>query len=197
MITNYDQFIEALRVRADKLGLTRETIDEVSGLQPGYSAKLLAPVPMKTLGKLSFGLMLQALGLAIVLVEDGDAMGRFAGQYSARKRVVRAPGTHEILSYRISRRKLKRMARLGGKKRAQILTPKQRSRSARKAAHALWRKRRRAARRKVARVRGTSPAVLPPSQEPRNRPPQSSGTGEPKGPSPRQSVARQVSGLAF
>ncbi len=146
-VTSYDELIAAFRARADELKVTRETLDAVTGLQAGYSGKLLAPVPMKSLGRVSLGPMLQAMGLAIVLVEDPEALRRFATQHAERKKVPHRAGTQDIITIQITRGKLKRMARLGGRARALNMTPKQRSKAARKAALALHRKRRRAARR--------------------------------------------------
>lgn len=147
VVTNYDDLIAALRARADELKVTREGLDAVTGLQNGYSAKLLAPVPIKSLGRVSLGPMLQAMGLAIVLVEDLEALARFSGQHSERLRPMPALGTHEIITIQKTRRKLRMMARLGGKKRAEKMTAKQRSKSARFAARVMWRKRRRQAKR--------------------------------------------------
>jgi len=60
----------ALRRRAEQLAVTREVLDEVSGLPSGYSAKLLSAVPSRALGATSLPLMLGALGVKLLLVED-------------------------------------------------------------------------------------------------------------------------------
>src|SRR5262245_31267559 len=60
----------ALRDRAEALGVTRETIDHVSGMASGYAGKLLAPVPTKALGATSLPLMLNVLGVKLLLIED-------------------------------------------------------------------------------------------------------------------------------
>ena len=190
--TSYDELIAALRARADELKVTREGLDAVSGLQAGYSAKLLAPVPMRSLGKVSLGPMLQALGLAVVLVEDPEAIRRFADQHAERQRPTPTVGTHEVITIQITRRKLKRMARRGGKKRAAAMTPKQRSRSARKAARALWRKRRAIRRTRKARVQGKAQATLPRVPEPSTVRPQSADTGARKGRALRPSLEPTV-----
>ena len=59
VVQSYDELIRALRKRADELKITRETIDAVTGLQGGYSAKLLASVPIRMLGRVSLGPILQ------------------------------------------------------------------------------------------------------------------------------------------
>jgi hypothetical protein len=61
-VRDYAQLHTALRLRADELKTTREAIDDLAGLQNGYAAKLLAPVPIKSLGRESLGPMLAVLG---------------------------------------------------------------------------------------------------------------------------------------
>lgn len=85
-IRNYDELNAALRKRADDLNVSRETIDAVSGLQSGYAAKLLAPVPIRTLSRMSLGAMLGALGLKLLVVEDLDTVRRIERRLVQRKR---------------------------------------------------------------------------------------------------------------
>jgi hypothetical protein len=40
-VTNYTQLLDAIRRRKDELNVSFEILDAVSGLQSGYSAKLL------------------------------------------------------------------------------------------------------------------------------------------------------------
>jgi hypothetical protein len=51
----------ALRQRAEQLDVSRATIDNVSGLVIGYSAKLLSEPPTRGLGPVSFGALTGAL----------------------------------------------------------------------------------------------------------------------------------------
>jgi len=155
VVSDYDGLIAAFRARADELKVTRETLDSVTGLQSGYAGKLLAPVPMKSLGRVSLGPMLQAMGLAIVLVEDPDALRRFAVQHAERKKVPRSVGTNEIITIKISRRRLRQLARKGGLKRASKMTARERHRSAKRAIKSRWRKLRKQ------QIRRTAPAVAP------------------------------------
>jgi hypothetical protein len=85
-VRSYDELHWILRARATELQITRETIDAVSGLQSGYSAKLLAPVPIKSLGKTSMGLMLQTLGVVLIAVEDQEALSRLRSRLVPRLR---------------------------------------------------------------------------------------------------------------
>jgi hypothetical protein len=58
-----------LRARAEELDISREALDIATGLQKGYCAKLLAPIPSKGLGYKSLGRVLGALGLCLVVCE--------------------------------------------------------------------------------------------------------------------------------
>jgi hypothetical protein len=50
-VRSWSDLHDALRRRAESLDVSRATLDEVSGLCGGYSAKLLAPVPIRRLGR--------------------------------------------------------------------------------------------------------------------------------------------------
>jgi hypothetical protein len=74
LVREYPELVEALRARAEELNVSRETIDSVSGLQSGYSAKLLSQV--KGVGRVSLGPLLGSLGLVIILAEDPAALAK-------------------------------------------------------------------------------------------------------------------------
>src|SRR5262249_53491548 len=77
VVRSYDELVEALRARAFELNATRDAIDEVAGLQRGYSAKVLAPGTPRCLGRQSMGPLLGALGVMLLVVEDEKAMERY------------------------------------------------------------------------------------------------------------------------
>jgi len=54
-VRDYAELHLALRARAEELALSRTTLDEIAGLTPGHSSKLLAPRPIKFLGRVSLG----------------------------------------------------------------------------------------------------------------------------------------------
>lgn len=76
IVRDYSELHAALRARAEQLNVSRETIDNVAGFQQGYASKLLAGKPITIIGKWSFGTILAALGVKLILVEDPDAMAR-------------------------------------------------------------------------------------------------------------------------
>jgi hypothetical protein len=77
--------VEACRARMRALDITHETLDGLAGIQPGYSAKLLGPRPHRKIGLLTFPLLLGALGLALVAVEDAEQMARIRSRLVPRK----------------------------------------------------------------------------------------------------------------
>jgi hypothetical protein len=148
-VTTYAGFIEALRARCDQLQISRSALDHVSGLQDGYSAKLLAmPQPqtsMRTLGKTSFDLLIPALGIKLALVEDEVVTSQLRSRLDVQNRdeaQVRSasikasknspPGLRSVFMHAI--------ARLGGHARARKLTAERRIAIARRAAKARWRR---------------------------------------------------------
>jgi len=50
-----------------ELGITHQTLDEVSRVASGHSSKLLADPPIRGIGPMSLGPILGALGLRMVL----------------------------------------------------------------------------------------------------------------------------------
>lgn len=132
VVADYGELIAALRARRDLLRLNHETIDAVSGLQAGYTSKLMADPPMKSLGLVSLGPMLGALGLRLLVVHDGKALKRVQNRLIPRKyRKVRAPAGMTLITADNAREMAKR--------RNEKLSPKRRSELARKAATMRWR----------------------------------------------------------
>lgn len=167
VVSDYDGLIAALKERAAELELTNQTLDEITGLHSGYVGKLFGPRQGRSLGGVSFGLMLQALGLAIVVVEDEKALATVSGRHDKRKRVapMHAAARTLIKIPVASTRQARRMAR----KRWANTTPKQRRAAGRKAAKSRWRmvrekrrEERRKARALMAVQSSSPPAVLPP-----------------------------------
>jgi len=115
LIRNYDDLQAAVRARSTELGMTRADLDARAGLADGHAGKLLGRRQVKRFGNITLGLVLGALGSALVLVEDNEA-------------TAAAP--------------INASARILAKRRAVTQTPDQRSAAARKAAAARWRKRR-------------------------------------------------------
>jgi hypothetical protein len=86
IVKEYDDLLDAARARKAQLGITFATLDDVSVVQPGYSAKLLGPVPTKNFGPMSFSAIMGALGVKLVMVEDPVALAQVRGRLVKRKR---------------------------------------------------------------------------------------------------------------
>lgn len=147
----YDGLIAAFRARIVELGTCINSVDDVAMLPDGYTAKLLSKVPMKTIGRVSLGPLLQALGLKFLVVEDlSPHMGKLEPRTSQRQRIDAAyQGAHRSKAglNRAKWRKLmitstsqvrSRIAKLGGLECAR----KRRKRSAHAAYMRRWRERR-------------------------------------------------------
>jgi hypothetical protein len=86
-VTDYAGLVGALRARCAELNLTFDVLDEIAGLADRYSSKLLTPAikPSRTLGKMSLGAVLGALGLKLIVVEDPVALAKVQNRYRPRK----------------------------------------------------------------------------------------------------------------
>lgn len=143
-VRSYDDLLAALRARADELGVTRMGLDDVTGLQNGYAAKLLAPVPIKSLGKFSMGPMLSAMGCMLILVEDQETLDRITKRVAKRViAVASADASIGMLPKRKRRRKGFRgadVSRMLNARRLLKLSPKRRKEIAKMAADTRWRR---------------------------------------------------------
>lgn len=137
----------AFRERADALGISREVLDDRSGLQSGYSAKILSSPPSKDMGNLSFWTLLGALGLAIVLVEDKQRNVRFMSTETRIKTHPAFPHWRNAKALGMMLEMAKKAGSAGGKARAAKCSQAHLSRIGRAGARARWRKARAADRR--------------------------------------------------
>jgi hypothetical protein len=140
-VLSYADLHGLLRGRAEELGLSRETLDEISGLQPGYSSKLLSARPIKKLGFASMPALLPALGVKLVLMVDEQQTAALqrritAGTAGTRRAAnVRVQAVHQIV---FTRRRLQKMGRKGGANSRAYMTPRQASELGKRAAYARW-----------------------------------------------------------
>lgn len=138
VIRDYDGLHALLRTRSGELGLTRERMDERVGLAAGYSSKLLGRKPKKRLGPLTFGPVLAAFGLALIVVADDEALALIEQRLRASDH---APD-NKPCRYDWRGKKGKGWARRMNGLRRLKLTAEQRSASASRAARARWQKQR-------------------------------------------------------
>jgi hypothetical protein len=84
-VSDYSSFLRAIRDRVAQLGITHETLDAVSGLQSGYSSKLLCDPPVRRMGPIVLFLVLQSLGLSMVLAPDPIGLRSLQSRLVRRK----------------------------------------------------------------------------------------------------------------
>ena len=142
-VESYDDLVHALRARVDQLGISQETLAALARLQ-GYSSDVLGLKPqgnMRSLGRMSFGCVLGALGLKIVLVEDRDALAKVRERLIERDNAqarrkntwppsIKGPADNVFVV----------LGRAGGIARAAKLSANQRVKISRKAIRARWSK---------------------------------------------------------
>jgi hypothetical protein len=156
MVRTEADMVEAYRGRIRQLGIAYSTVDAISGLPDRYTAKLMAPIPMKGLGEKAIEGLNGALGIAFVPIIDPEQVKRVEGRWVKRKRqpdkkVASAlmlkpqviPMTLEQLA---KREQLKMWGQMGGKasakKRMKTMKKRARQRIAAHAARARWAKHR-------------------------------------------------------
>jgi hypothetical protein len=83
-VVSYESLITALRHRLAELDGTFESLDDLCGLCRGHTQSLLGATPRKFLGSMSFGVVLQALGLKLQLVEDTEQLKRVRHRLGSR-----------------------------------------------------------------------------------------------------------------
>ena len=124
VIREYDDLRALMAQRRRDLGFSQLVLDEIAGLQSGYSAKLEASI--KNFGDLSLGVVLAALGIVLIAMpaagSDAKAVAVTNASIEKRKKVRRL------------------LAAKGGRARATALTAAQRRAAARRAGKTRWRK---------------------------------------------------------
>jgi hypothetical protein len=89
MISNYNEFLDAVRERVDFMGMTRLELDHLTGMQSGYMGKLLGPRQNRRFGEVSFDATLPAIGCRLVLVEDPELTAKIMARMMPRQRPIR------------------------------------------------------------------------------------------------------------
>lgn len=156
--------VEAYRARIRELNISFATVDAISGLPDGYTAKLMAPKPMKGLGEKAIEGLNGALGIGFAVTVDPDQVRRVKGRWVKRKRAIdrkkqvalaprfsmenEVPKIIEItseLSAQLGSREYmqmigKRGGQKGGKRRLKTMGKRRRQRIAAHAARMRWSK---------------------------------------------------------
>jgi hypothetical protein len=139
-VRDYAQLVRAIRTWIAELGTAGETIDDVAGLPLRYTMKLLAPVPVKGIGRTSLGPLLGALGLKLVVAVDHEVLARIRPRLIGRHHASLAllpVGKPRQKAYTINSTEV---SLLYNERRTLKLSPSRRSSIARIAAKARWAK---------------------------------------------------------
>lgn len=155
-----------LRARREALGLSYDTLDEISGL--GYCDQILAPMPggqargsngrrarARNIGPVAWGPLLGALGLKLIVAEDIAATARLKSrtayvQRSSHCVTAKRLSLEDVVQQRLDeavrqrgaelvREHARHIGRIGGKRSLETMTTEQRRRRARKARRAQLR----------------------------------------------------------
>lgn len=154
-IRSMPELIAALCARRDELNISHETIDNIAGLQSGYTSKLLAPTPIKNLGPMSFAALLGALGVAVVVVPDPKAIQQVENRWQKRKRPQKLPTlsmplrmanevpaelqiTPDLQAQLEKREFMRAIGKKGGKRRLKTMGKRARQRAATHAIRCRW-----------------------------------------------------------
>jgi hypothetical protein len=92
VIEDYAGLVSALRDRAERLGVSNETVGAIAGLPAGYVGHVLGVRPGRRLGVVSLGAMLGALGLKLAVIEDEAGLARIKPRLVKRARKGRHRG---------------------------------------------------------------------------------------------------------
>jgi hypothetical protein len=84
-IHSYDELIGALGSRVAQLRTTLAATSELAGLAERYVAKVVTPKPVRSLGRVSLGPILGALGCCLILCEDREQYERIKHRIVRRK----------------------------------------------------------------------------------------------------------------
>jgi hypothetical protein len=141
-IRSYEELQRALRCRAEELGVSNATLDELCGFSDRYASKVLGLHPARSLGRVSLTALLGSLGVVLVAYEDEEALARVRARLVKRRRGVeraRSPmPAHGMGEDRRFRFPSPEFARHAQARWQVVVGPARRSEIARLAARARW-----------------------------------------------------------
>jgi hypothetical protein len=73
LVEDYDGLIGILRLRLSEVGSSCENVSALAGLTDTHISKIVCPARSKVLGRISFSVLLQVLGIRLVAVVDDAA----------------------------------------------------------------------------------------------------------------------------
>lgn len=149
IVRRYQDFVEVFRMMKERLGLTNEFCDDAGGLVKGHTDKILGPSETKNWGPTTFDLFCEMFAIEFRVHIDLAAAERMQAVWEGRKRPLYPNAKVARISKKLIERAkphvMQQMGRVGAAKKMVMLSAEHRSKIARKAAKARWRKQRRRA----------------------------------------------------
>lgn len=142
IVRDYEDLALVLNRVREIRNMSCEELDRIAGWPDRLATKALtATPPIRKLGPKSIRGGIEGLGIMLIAVDDPEAMAKYtakAQKRDARQVRVQSGGLHGAVTIKISRRKLRRLAAMGGKKRWAKLSEQGRTRLAKRLAKARW-----------------------------------------------------------
>ncbi len=176
----YQGLLAICRARVVELNWNYTTLDVAAGYTESYSTKLLADNPQRHFSPESFDAYLGALCFDLVAIPNPEKLKKLQEKLKHKLVERKAPkyvltaAQHSPIIFKLSRRHMKKIAKLSAAARMVKIPKKRRRQIARKAARARWHP---PAKALATHAANTSPAVAPPPAKLAVPPPRSAGTG--------------------
>lgn len=138
VVNGYQKLVAAIRERKEAMGLSDKEIEHLAGLTAGHWSKLMAQT--KSLGPVSLGRVLRALGLELIVSENVEKTQQIRLSYIPRDETqVRNPTMHTAAVHvRLTRRFLKRIGVAGGSNSRKNMSRRRARQIGKAAARARW-----------------------------------------------------------
>lgn len=145
VVRSHEDITEVFRMMKERMGLTNKFCDDVGDFVEGWTDKVLGPSEAKKWGQKSFDKFCEMFAIEMHVKVNVKAAARMAEIWEGRIRPIDLPKNKVVSAKLIERAKphvLQGLAKIGNDARNAMLTGEHRSKLARKAARARWRKKR-------------------------------------------------------
>lgn len=167
-VTSYTELIEAIKARVGELGIRYEDFDTLASFPDGLAGKAFGPAQVKRLGPEKIFDALRCAGLRLKVEIDPEQTAKMQVVLKAKLMHPRQANQARIgnnaspVGTALLSRCFKHLSRLGNEARTKKMSKAARSESARHAANARWRQKRKRARAamKAARTRKDRLALM-------------------------------------
>lgn len=143
-VRRHQDIVEVFRVMKERLGLTNEFIDDVGGLVKGHADKMLGPSETRNWGPTTFDLFCEMFAIEFRVHVDLEAAKRMEAVWEGRERPLFPHAKVTRISKKLIERAkphvLRDHLKAANTARNAMLSCEHKSKIARKAAKARWRK---------------------------------------------------------